>query len=237
MNPLGFTRDLSLPLSFAQQQRDITSPQDSSSSLPFPAGRLPVAMGSPNRPPMEEIGHHNAASPFMLPTTAAAFATSSRQQMLDSNATATAATATGDRMTPLDEVRTEPTMDRKRKASFSPPDKQQQDISSPSSKSRSSSSKNKKPQARINTPPTAENNAFPLPALDARRTLEPCPLISFHGLWSELEDSELQEELFRQRLYRVGQVKIVGKSRSIRRRVMMMVQGRTSKSPGKKHKP
>ena len=59
-------------------------------------------------------------------------------------------------------------------------------------------------------------NSFPLPSVKSERNVHTSLLASFHSLWSELEDSEMQEEIFRQRIYQ--EIKIVGKSRSIKKK-------------------
>jgi len=59
-------------------------------------------------------------------------------------------------------------------------------------------------------------NSYPLPSLQLQRNVHNSRLLSFHGLWSELEGLELQEEIFRQRIYEGRGLKLVGKSRSIK---------------------
>jgi len=59
-------------------------------------------------------------------------------------------------------------------------------------------------------------NSYPLPGLQLERNVHNSRLLSFHGLWSELEGLKLQEEIFRQRIYEEGGLKLVGKSRSIK---------------------
>jgi len=62
--------------------------------------------------------------------------------------------------------------------------------------------------------PSVTGNSFPLPSLKSERNFRTSLLASFHSLWSELEDTEMQEEIFRQRIYQG--IKIIGKSRSIK---------------------
>jgi len=63
---------------------------------------------------------------------------------------------------------------------------------------------------------SAKYNAFPLPSTKSRRDIRTSKLLSFHALWSELEDAEMQEEIFRQRIFEEKNVRIVGKSRSVK---------------------
>jgi len=66
--------------------------------------------------------------------------------------------------------------------------------------------------------PTVTNNSFPMPSLKSKRNVHTSGLLSFHSLWADLDHSEMQEEIFRQRIY--GTIKIVGNSsRSIKKTI------------------
>jgi len=64
--------------------------------------------------------------------------------------------------------------------------------------------------------PSANVTSFPMPSLTSARNVHTSKLLSFRSLWDELEDSEMQEEIFRQKIYQ--RVKIVGDSRSIKKK-------------------
>jgi len=60
------------------------------------------------------------------------------------------------------------------------------------------------------------DNCFPLPSKKrARTTLSSIKLISYHALWKELEDCDIQDEIFRRRLFE-GNLKVIGETRSVK---------------------
>jgi len=103
--------------------------------------------------------------------------------------------------------------DRKRKAGEII--EKEDDSGSGSTTTKTSSKASAKKPAATKLPVT--DNSFPLPALKKTRNVHTSTLLSFHGLWSELDDSELQEEIFRRRIYQEASVELVGKSRSIKK--------------------
>lgn len=59
--------------------------------------------------------------------------------------------------------------------------------------------------------PSNIKHSFPMPSLKAERNVHASKFLAFHRLWDELEDSEMQDEIFRQRIYH--DVTIIGNSR------------------------
>jgi len=104
--------------------------------------------------------------------------------------------------------------DRKRKAGEQDTDKNHSSSGSSLCTSTSSKDAEKKKRARL----SVAKNSFPMPSCSTKRDVHFNRLLSYHALWSELEDSEMQEEIFRQRIYQCGKVKFVGLTRSIRKK-------------------
>jgi len=81
----------------------------------------------------------------------------------------------------------------------------------------SSNDGDRKKQA-IAAVPAVTDNSFPMPSLKSKRNVHTSGLLSFHSLWADLDHSEMQEEIFRQRIY--GTINIVdSSSRSIKRTI------------------
>ena len=68
----------------------------------------------------------------------------------------------------------------------------------------------KKPEAKCSD----VKYSFPLPALKSEKTVHTSRLLSFKYLWAELEDSEMQDDIFRRRIY--NDITIIGNSRSVK---------------------